>query len=110
MHRSCVLPHQHCCCRCGLLSGMVPLHDSAAVAQCLTLTIAMLHDFSPTHPAFPFSHYLPVSYCCCRCGVLSGMVPLHDSAAVAQLRRKAMTSLLAPAHDFRQVQPLSFCV
>ncbi|WIA15000.1 hypothetical protein OEZ85_001705 [Tetradesmus obliquus] len=36
-----------------------------------------------------------------RCGVLTGMVPLHDPAAVARLRRKAMTSLLAPAHDFR---------
>jgi hypothetical protein len=30
-------------------------------------------------------------------------VPLHDSAAVQQLRRKAMHGLLAPAHDFRQV-------
>ncbi|KAF6264369.1 calcium-activated chloride channel-domain-containing protein [Scenedesmus sp. NREL 46B-D3] len=36
-----------------------------------------------------------------RCGMLTQLVPLHDPAALQQLRHKAMHSLLAPAQDFR---------
>lgn len=64
------------------------------IAVPLLQFVAFAHSITHVPPAAVYAH---------RCGIVTGLVPVHDPSAMYRLRTKSLTSLLAPAEEFRSV-------